>query len=162
MDERAISPLMAILLLLTFVLVIGAVLMGTIFGFPRPVPRYEGEFIIENVVAGRENLKITHTGGPACHDAFSVENSVVTWKNLELRIQGVTEGMKCSYATSEGSVVVNWPTDNSEPPFDLVVGDVFVINVKGAFDRPLESGDAVALIYTPKNQTLVLTRVPST
>lgn len=158
MDDEGLSPIVATIVLIGIVMALSSVLMVLISGWPQPQPAFDGEFMIENADNGSTGLRVLDVGGTPAINSFDVQNSAITWNNLELKVNGISKDMKCRYATERGETVVN-QRDTSETSIDLTPGDEFQIYVKDAIGRSLERGDTITLIYTPKNQVLILATV---
>lgn len=104
------------------------------------------ELRMEKDKYGRDNLLLKHLGGEPLPDAFSLSNGAVTWKNLEVRVNGVRVGVTSEALFnglgSTGGFVV------------FSRGDGLSFPLSG-----LRTGDSLSVIYKPAGQILLELKV---
>lgn len=95
---------------------------------------------------GRDNLILRHLGGDPLQDAFSLSGGAVTWRNLEVRVNGVRAEVS-SEALFNGQVSTGGLVKFSR-------GDELSFPLSG-----LRAGDSLSVIYRPAGQMLLEIRL---
>jgi FlaG/FlaF family flagellin (archaellin) len=104
------------------------------------------ELRMEKDKYGRDNVTLTHLGGDPLPEAFSLSGGAITWKNLEVRVDGIRVGV-ASGAQYNGS-------GTTVGPVWFERGDRLSFTLEN-----LKAGSWISVIYGPAGQVLVETRV---
>jgi len=95
---------------------------------------------------GKDNVLLTHLGGDPLPEAFSLSGGAVTWKNLEVRVNGVRVEVS-SGALYNGS-------GDTTGPVRFGRGDRLSFTLEN-----LSQGTWISVIYRPAGQMLLELRV---
>lgn len=155
-DEQAVSPVVGVIMLIAITVVIAAVVAAFAYGIIGGVKKApNAAFVIEGTTRSSENITIIHHGGDTIPDAFATGNQLgdaANWSALEVRINGA---VYTNNVTSGGKQA----TMNSAAigAADFQAGDELQLPVNGigiSKDTALESGDTIAVVYTPTGDLL--------
>jgi FlaG/FlaF family flagellin (archaellin) len=150
-DQRAISPVLAEVLLIALVVIIAAILAAFAYGLLAQSTKITSMNLqIEGAKVESSSIIIIHMGGDTISNAFTANASAPThhlnesvFNVLEVRING---------AVFEGNATLN--TEAIEKP-EFKAGDELVLQL----EDPLESGDRISVLFVPSNQVLLWTVV---
>lgn len=95
---------------------------------------------------GRDNLILTHLGGDPLPEAFSLSNGAISWKNLEVRVNGVR--------VEVGSGALLNGQGSTSGTVRFLRGDELSFPLSG-----LREGDSLSVIYRPAGQVLLEIRI---
>lgn len=166
-DERAVSPVIGIILMIAITVVIAAVVAAFAYGLIGGVttsPR--AALVVEDAVVGKDRITLLHHGGETITTAFRDGASGTThgWDALEVRINGRTFALDNTVGTSislngstpitSGSTPEQWETKWKTTKF--APGDELELVLKNT----LKSGDTIAVVYTPSGDILQRVKVP--
>ena len=137
-DEQAVSPVIAVIMLIAITVVIAAVVAAFAYGIIGGVNRAPNcALVVENAVNGSTNVTIVHHGGDIIDGI--IENG--QWATLEIRHEGdVFPTANVSY---NGDAVAS--TTIAFGP-----GDELRLQEPGAF----LSGESITVVYTPTGDLL--------
>jgi flagellin-like protein len=140
-DDKAVSPVVAVIMLIAITVVIAAVVAAFAYGIIGGVNKApSAAFVVEGAVSGFNTTEVTiiHHGGDKILDAFDSENIDAPWMNMEVRYLG---------APFDGNVTLN--NDPINGTCDFEAGDEIVLY----FDM-LYPGDSITVVYTPTENVL--------
>jgi flagellin-like protein len=143
-DERAVSAVIGVILMIAITVVIAAVVAAFAYGIIGSVKTApSSSLVIENAQRGETDVTLVHQGGDIITDAFVGAAPPTNWDNIEVKINGVTRVFL-------GNVAI--PIGNNDENFDP--GEEIEITVVA-----LASGDTIAVIYTPSGDILQRVKV---
>jgi flagellin-like protein len=145
-DQRAISPVLAEVLLIAVVIIMAAILAAFAYSLLAQSTRITtAKLQVEGASVGSSTITIVHMGGDTIPGAFAVNASAPAqhldesvFNNLEVRING---------ALFEGNATLNTAAI-AKPGFEA--GDELVLQLSD----PLKSGDRISILFVPGNQVL--------
>ncbi len=141
-DERGVSAVIGVILMIAITVVIAAVVAAFAYGIIGGVTKApSSSIVIENAQRDEINVTVVHRGGDIITDAFSDTDD---WDNIEVKRNGVTRGFS--------NVTTQIGDNNSH--FDP--GEEIEINITGG---GLASGDTIAVVYTPSGDMLQRVKV---
>lgn len=146
-DEQAVSPVIAVIMLIAITVVIAAVVAAFAYGIIGGVKKAPScALVVEGASAGQDTVTIIHHGGNKVQDAFNVTNATANdpWLQLEVRYEGarLTTTGKAANLTLNGNEVF--------AKKDFEAGDELVI----VFDTSLATGESITVVYTPTQDVL--------
>jgi flagellin-like protein len=143
-DEQAVSPVIAVIMLIAITVVIAAVVAAFAYGIIGSVKKAPScALVVEGATAGQDTVKIIHHGGNKVLDAFNNTTADDPWMNLEVRYEGArltTTGEASSLKLNGGNFT----------KADYEAGDEIVI----LFDDPLQTDQSITVVYTPTQDVL--------
>ena len=145
-DDKAVSPVVAVIMLIAITVVIAAVVAAFAYGIIGGVTRAPSSaFVVEGAVTGDDvtHVTIIHHGGDKILDAF-YNDPGDPWHMLEVRYNGAAINL----TAQTGGVTDIWLNDDdldtgSDTMFDA--GDELKLN----FSTGLEAEDSITIVYTP-------------
>jgi flagellin-like protein len=145
-DERAVSAVIGVILMIAITVVIAAVVAAFAYGIIGGVKTApSSSIVIENARADNTNITVLHHGGDTITDAFSGTGA---WKNIEVKVNGK------SFLT-DGNASLNADWDPSSWGTNFAPGDELEINVSNAsLSRALSSDDTIAVVYIPSGDIM--------
>ena len=154
-DERAVSPVVGVIMMVAITVVIAAVVAAFAYGIIGGVKRAPNTaLVVEDAVPNSKNVTIIHHGGDTIVNAFNPTNLTKAdecggkWKNLEVRKNGAK--MNCWTAMNGTECDEVWASDfHSGDEIEIGLG------------TGLESGDSIAVVYTPTGDLLQRVTVTS-
>jgi flagellin-like protein len=144
-DEQAVSPVIAVIMLIAITVVIAAIVAAFAYGIIGGVRKAPScALVVEGAISGFDNttVKIIHHGGDKVIDAF--DNSLTAedpWGTLEVRYNGATVD-NATYP-----VKVNNNSTISDP--DFKAGDEITIEFAELFP-----GESITIVYTPTENVI--------
>lgn len=141
-DERAVSPVIGVIMMIAITVVISAVVASFAYGIIGGVKRApDSSLVVEDANVGNKNITVIHYGGDTIVDAFT---SGPDWDSMEVRVNGETHDINNNTALNGTWSDSGWGTTYFKP------GDELELNVSaGVLHRALESGDSITILYTP-------------
>jgi flagellin-like protein len=137
-DDKAVSPVVAVIMLIAITVVIAAVVAAFAYGIIGGVKKAPScALVVEGATANQTTLKIIHHGGNTILDAFNG-----TWLNLDVRYNGETVGAG-NTVTLNGDPIPGVNTN-------FQAGD----ELKIVFGTPFNTSDSITIVYTPTNDVL--------
>ncbi len=142
-DERAVSPVIGVILMIAITVVIAAVVAAFAYGIIGGVTKSpNAALVVEDAAVGKTNITIIHHGGDPIVDAFKNETGTGgNWSNLEVKLEG--ENIEWANVTVGGDKNLNFES-----------GEQMEITVSA-----LKSGDSIAVVYTPSGDILQRVKV---
>jgi len=160
-DERAVSPVIGVIMMIAIVVIIAAVVAAFAYGIIGGVKKApSAALIIEGAVSNSEKITLIHHGGDTLIDAFD-EGDVAkingSWMNIEVR----RKGAPCILTYSELNGELDWgPGSGNTLPFEAGDELKLIFNgTAGTVSEPLETGDSIVILYTPTDDILQRTTV---
>ncbi len=152
-DERGVSAVIGVILMIAITVVIAAVVAAFAYGIIGGVTKApSSSVVIENARRGETNVTILHHGGDIISDAFTSEGA---WRNIDVR----ANGKPCTVDNGNASLNGTWNSGNWGAT-DFAPGDELEINVSAAaLGSALASGDTIAVVYTPSGDMLQRVKV---
>jgi flagellin-like protein len=149
-DERAVSAVIGVILMIAITVVIAAVVAAFAYGIIGSVKTApSSSIVIENAQRSATPIDVTliHQGGDIITDAFdgSATTTSSTWKNIEVRHNGTI---------TNRSALMNNSAVSSRWANDFKPGDELKINFSS-----LASDDTIAVVYTPSGDILQRVKV---
>ncbi len=145
--ERGVSVMVGVMTLIGMAVLLASALSLALRGWEVKSPLQSLlELRMEKDRYGRDNLILRHLGGDPLPEAFSLSNGAISWKNLEVRVNGVrvrvnSEGLFNGRSSTEELVRFS---ENDELSFPL---------------SGLRVGDSLSVIYGPAGQILLEFRI---
>jgi flagellin-like protein len=141
-DERAVSPVIGVILMIAITVVIAAVVASFAYGIIGGVAKAPNSaMFIENACVDNIQITVIHHGGDKIVDAFN-STPPNNWKNLVVKHNGTD-------IVWSGNVIASDSSDN-----DFGSGEELKITVPA-----LKSGDTIAVVFTPNGDVLQRVRV---
>ena len=146
-DERGVSPVVGVIMMVAITVVIAAVVAAFSYGIIGGVQKAPNTaIVVDNAVAGNDqNVTLIHHGGDKIVGAFNKTASTPTklmWSKLEVRYNGeVFSGTSCMNGDDSNSSTA-WD-GNFEPGDEL----------KLTFPK-LEEDQSIAVVYKPTGDLL--------
>lgn len=138
-DERAVSPVIGVILMIAITVVIAAVVASFAYGIIGGVARApNAALVFENAGLGKTNITLVHHGGDSITNAFTGSD----WDNMVVKLNGVD----ISWGTN---VTIGGDTDTT-----FESGEQLKIKVPA-----LASGDTISVIYKPTGDILQRVKV---
>ena len=152
-DERAVSPVIGVIMMVAIVVIISAVVAAFAYGIIGGVTKAPSAAIItEGATVGETNVTFIHHGGDTIVKAFDKGVS----ENMKIRYNGklcILSGTSSNNATLNGEDLEDI---KGETPFEP--GDELEVNVvyaaTGNATKTFESGDSVSIVYKPSGDIL--------
>jgi flagellin-like protein len=147
-DEQAVSPVIAVIMLIAITVVIAAVVAAFAYGIIGGVKKAPNcALVVDGAVAstGSVNVTMIHHGGDTIVDAFATSGNTTAnmWKKLEIRYNGgVFDGMSYLNGAANSSTPDAWDSE-------FKAGD----ELKLTFDS-LTSGDSLTVVFKPTGDVL--------
>jgi FlaG/FlaF family flagellin (archaellin) len=142
-EKRGVSVMVGVVTLIGMAVALAASLSLALRGWEVKSPLQPLlELRMEKDRYGRDNVILTHLGGDALPEAFSLSGGAITWKNLEVRVNGirVEVGSGALYNGSGTTVGPVWFERGDRLSFTL---------------ENLSQGSWVSVIYMPAGQMLL-------
>ncbi len=137
-DERAVSPVIGVILMIAITVVIAAVVASFAYGIIGGVAKApNAALVIEDARVGNTNITVIHHGGDTIVDAFNAVNPT-DWKNLIVK----HNGLDITWTT--GTIVTLG--GDTDPDFES--GEQLEINITADVGATLASGDTITVVYT--------------
>jgi len=151
-DERAVSAVIGVILMIAITVVIAAVVAAFAYGIIGGVKTApSSSIVIENAQRGSNiNVTLVHQGGDIITDAFTgtVETKTgAEWNNIEVRYNGEIVNTSSAWLNTDNVNDTEWDTD-------FVPGDELKIEFSS-----LASDDTIAVVYTPSGDMLQRVKV---
>jgi len=147
LKERGVSVMVGVISLIGMAVLLAASLSLALRGWEIKSPLHPLlELRMEKDKYGRENVILAHLGGDPLPEAFSLSGGTITWKNLEMRVNGIRVEV-ASGALYNGS-------GSTSGPVSFVRGDRLSLTLEN-----LKAGDYISVIYRPAGQVLVEARI---
>ena len=146
-DERGVSPVVGVIMMVAITVVIAAVVAAFSYGIIGGVQKAPNTaIVVDNAVSGSaaKNVTMIHHGGDKIIDAFTTASDPtgLKWNKLEVRYNGeVFNGS--SYLNNVGNGTA-WDDGNFEPGDEL----------KLTFADGLADGESIAVVYKPTGDLL--------
>ena len=139
-DERAVSPVIGVILMIAITVVIAAVVASFAYGIIGGVAKAPNSaLVIEDAAKDKTSITVIHHGGDTITDAFDTTGD--KWNNLVVK----QNGTNLNYSLD----IVTEPSNDN---FDS--GEELKINV-----TKLESGDTITVVYIPSGDILQRVKV---
>jgi flagellin-like protein len=143
-DDKAVSPVVAVIMLIAITVVIAAVVAAFAYGIIGGVNKAPSSaFVVEGAVSGfnATDVKIIHHGGDKILDAFTNGSGAPgCWHYLEVRY----EGEKVTNSTE-----LNGQNISTNDATDFIAGDELLIH----FNKLLP-GESITIVYTPTENVM--------
>ncbi|MBN1455881.1 MAG: type IV pilin [Methanomicrobia archaeon] len=151
-DDKAVSPVIGVIMMIAIVVIIAAVVAAFAYGIIGGVNKAPSSaMVVEGVSAGGTvPVTVFHHGGDTITDAFdSAEKTNMTdkWEYLEIRLNGVACGSNQLSALSKNSVAWNNASANWDARF--APGDQLDLTFVN-----LTNGDSIVILHTPSDNIL--------
>ena len=147
MGEKGVSPVVASVILLLFILGVLTPLLVNVIGSIAAPENPRLRVSLEFRLGENENMiTLVHGGGDPILSAFVIDKGKIKWNRLEVRLDGVKKGA--------GDASLNGNDDFGIA--DFMPGDELVFS----FDKPIEAGKELTVIYPPTGQVLLKLAVP--
>ena len=147
-DEQAVSPVIAVIMLIAITVVIAAVVAAFAYGIIGGVKKAPNcALVVDGANRASDELIIIHHGGDTIVDAFAAGSQIGTsnWSAMEMRINGaVFEDISGNTATTLNDVAIAGADD-------FEAGDELAFNLT---TDELQSGDSIAIVFTPTGDLL--------
>ncbi len=148
-DERAVSPVIGVIMMIAIVVIIAAVVAAFAYGIIGGVKKAPSSaLVVEGVKVSTTpvNVSIFHHGGDSITEAFNTAGTNVTtsWDNIQVRLNGALVDEDAANA-----VWLNDEINGSWSDGTFAPGDMFVIN----FDS-LSDGDTIVILHVPSENIL--------
>ena len=137
-DERAVSPVIGVILMIAITVVIAAVVASFAYGIIGGVAKApNAALVFENADAGKTSVTLVHHGGDSITDAFGATD----WGDLKVKHNGAD---------------INWTavTKGGDADDHFESGEQLTITVS-----TLVSGDTLSVVYTPTGDVLQRVKV---
>jgi flagellin-like protein len=142
-DERAVSPVIGVILMIAITVVIAAVVASFAYGIIGGVAKApNAALVFEDADSGKTNVTLIHHGGDTITDAFKDLPGAGNWSDIVVKHNGAD-------ITWSGNVT---PSDTSNNNFGS--GEELKIKVPA-----LASGDTLTVVYTPTGDVLQRVKV---
>ncbi len=143
-DERGVSAVIGVILMIAITVVIAAVVAAFAYGIIGGVTKApSSSVVIENAQRGETTVTVVHRGGDIITDAFNGTND---WDNIEVKKNGITRNFTTYNVTT--------PIGDDNNDFDP--GEEIEIKIT---NTSLASGDTIAVVYTPSGDILQRVKV---
>ena len=161
-DEQAVSPVIAVIMLIAITVVIAAVVAAFAYGIIGGVKKAPNTaLVVEGANRGQTEVTIIHHGGDTIVGAFSAGTQLggpttANWSSLEVRING-------EVYTHTGAANTTKPTLNddhfaltSPATDDFEAGDELKLYFDSGASQAaaLASGDSIAIVFTETGDLL--------
>ncbi len=146
-DQRAVSPLIAEILMIAVVIITAAMLAAYSYNLLEHATEISSVILqIEGARVGSSSITIVHMGGDTISSAFTVNASAPTHHLNNESVFNVLE-VRLNGALFAGNATLNTEAI-AKPEFEA--GDELVLQL----EDPLESGDRISILFVPSNQVL--------
>ena len=133
-DERAVSPVIGVILMIAITVVIAAVVASFAYGIIGGVAKAPNSaLVVEDARVGNTNVTVIHHGGDTIVDAFTNMTGAGGWKNLMVKHNGADIGWSATNVTLGGDTNNNFAS-----------GEQLRVKVPST----LASGDTITVVYT--------------
>ena len=153
MDRKGVSVMISTIVLIAIIFAISTIMIAALMSAGAPEPPFGGALALENFKSGRSEVCLKHIYGETMDAAFDYENGTNgndNWRNLEIRLNGITlDNNSITKVYSGGQEI------NSKAGVKFQTGDkvwISITSVKPA----LEVGDTLTLIYRGGAQPKIL------
>ena len=151
-DERAVSAVIGVILMIAITVVIAAVVAAFAYGIIGGVKTApSSSIVIENAQRSANPINVTliHQGGDIVTDAFTGTKGTTKseWNNIEVRHNGAIINTTSAWLNTGDVITTAWATD-------FKPGDELKINFSS-----LASADTIAVVYTPSGDMLQRVKV---
>ena len=144
-DERGVSPVVGVIMMVAITVVIAAVVAAFAYGIIGGVTKAPNTaLVVEGAVDSEDNVTIIHYGGDKIIKAFSscsAGNTSDCWNNLQVRING-------NESFGAANVKLNNVTIAADEHFEP--GDELKIDLT----TPLSTADSLTVVYVPTGDVL--------
>jgi flagellin-like protein len=144
-DDKAVSPVVAVIMLIAITVVIAAVVAAFAYGIIGGVNKAPSTaFVVEGAVSGFDNttVKIIHHGGDKIIDAFDNSSGATDpWGTLEVRYNGATVDNSTYPVKLNGNSTID--------DVNFVAGDEITIEF-----HKLLPGESITIVYTPTENVM--------
>ena len=141
-DEQAVSPVIAVIMLIAITVVIAAVVAAFAYGIIGGVKKAPNTaLVVQDAVENSKNITIIHHGGENILGAFEGGN----WSKLEVRYQGAAFPATDAYLNGNSSAL-----SASTGSVDFVPGDELRLYRSAGYS----SGESITVVYTATGDVL--------
>jgi FlaG/FlaF family flagellin (archaellin) len=152
-DEHAVSPIIAVVMMIGVTVIIQAVVAAFAFDITHELKTPNVAVVIEGADPGSSSITIVHYGGDTIVNAFSGTTNgqlgTVNWNAIEVRINGAVfaendpanQTTRLNGATKFGAV-------------DFKAGDELKLDLSDSAQGTLRAGDSISVIHTTTGDTL--------
>ena len=138
-DERAVSPVIGVILMIAITVVIAAVVASFAYGIIGGVAKAPNSaLVVEDARVGNTDVIVIHHGGDTIVNAFTGTSTPSGWKNLMVKHNGV------DVTWSDTNVTLGGDTNNNFASGEQL--DINLTSLTGG--TGLESGDTITVVYT--------------
>jgi flagellin-like protein len=147
-DEQAVSPVIAVIMLIAITVVIAAVVAAFAYGIIGGVKKAPNcALVVDGAVASGtpQNVTMIHHGGDTIVEAFDATSGDVAtglrWKKLQVRYNGATFN-GTSYLNGDSNAT-GWADGNFNAGDELKLSFPYLL-----------SGDSLTVVFTPTGDVL--------
>ena len=147
-DEKAVSPVIAVIMLIAITVVIAAVVAAFAYGIIGGVTRAPSSaFVVEGAIVGDEmtNVTIIHHGGDKILEAFDTGDNNNPWHDLEVRYNGAPINISDTTMVNVSAILLNGQNMTKAADAVFNAGDELQLT----FEDGLDPGDSITVVYTP-------------
>ena len=153
-DERAVSPVIGVIMMIAIVVIIAAVVAAFAYGIIGGVNKApSAAMVVEGVKPSEDpvNVSIFHHGGDTISEAFDGSGTADVWNNLEIRYNGLAIN-KTLPDTGYGNytaIYLNGEETTTAWDDNFAPGDQLTITFYA-----LKAGDTIIILHVPSESIL--------
>jgi flagellin-like protein len=153
-DEHAVSPVIAVIMMIALTVVIAAVAAAFAFGIIHGLKKTpNAAFAIEGVHQGSTSITIIHHGGDTIANAVSGTTNgqlgTANWSMMEVRINGA---VFAENDPANATTRLNGATGFGTADFE--VGSELKLDLSDSAQGSLRAGDSISIVYIKTGDTL--------
>ena len=153
-DEHAVSPVMAVIMMIALTVMIAAVATAFASGIIHGLKKTpNAAFAIEGVYQGSTSITIIHHGGDTIANAFAGATNgqlgTANWSMMEVRINGA---VFAENDPANASTRLNGATGFGTADFE--VGNEVKLDLSDSTQGSLRAGDSISVVYMKTGDTL--------
>ena len=146
-DEHAVSPVIAVIMVIAITVVIETVAAAFAFDLVHELKTPNAAIAIEGAYPGSTSITIVHYGKDAIRDAVSGATNgplgTATWNALEVRINGAVFA-----ETDPANATTRLNGATGFGAADFTVGDELKLALADSAHGALRAGDSISVVYT--------------
>jgi len=152
-DEHAVSPVIAVVMIIGVTVIIQAVVAAFAFDITHELKTPNVAVVIEGADQGSTSITIVHYCGDTIVNAFSGTTNgqlgTANWSAMEVRINGAVFAER---DPAKGTTRLNGATGFGAA--DFKAGDELKLDLSDSAQGTLRAGDSISVIYTTTGDTL--------
>jgi FlaG/FlaF family flagellin (archaellin) len=152
-DEHAVSPVIAVIMMIFVTVIVQAVMAAFAFDFVQELKTPNVAVVIEGADQGSTSITIIHYCGDTIVNAFSGTTNgqlgTANWSAMEVRINGAVFAER---DPAKGTTRLNGATGFGAA--DFKAGDELKLDLSDSAQGTLRAGDSISVIYATTGDTL--------